>query len=116
MLLYLFIPPLANLHKFTVDCRKDAEVAKSITPFGTVVHSKNGSHLKINRRIVQAHGLKDSQYEYMRLTMHVMAGKDSHIEVVCASCLTVCFFSHGVRELKKCVNALGTKCFSKIIG
>ena len=70
-------------------CGEDIEILKNFTYLGSVVHNNGGSSLEVARRIGLAHGVMDSQHEYLALSIPVQTDKDSDLQVAGDPCLTL---------------------------
>ena len=99
-------------------CGENIEVSERFTYLGSVVHNDGGSGQEVNRRIGLAHGVMDSlntsiwRCRYLRRKTKIRIFKSLVLPVLLYACETWTLN----RDLKRRLDAFGTKCLRRIMG
>ena len=99
-------------------CGEDVEISENFTYLGSVVHNNGGSRQEVLRRIGLAHGVMDSlstsiwRCRYLCRQTKIRIFKSLVIPVLLYGCETWTLNT----DLKRRIDAFGTKCLRRIIG
>ena len=99
-------------------CGEDVEISENFTYLGSVVHNNGGSRQEVLRRIGLAHGVMDSlstsiwRCRYLCRRTKIRIFKSLVVPVLLYGCETWTLNT----DLKRRIDAFGTKCLRRIMG